>query len=139
MKRAIFGSAVTVIAVIAAVVGFANYIINSNTNYFAGLGKDPVVIGASVVAIAALAAWFFVGEAKASWKDILPIAAPACLIVAALTLVNSRINGIAAIMTFENNAQNMADLGSAITAIGALVCAAVLAAFAAFFDVKKDA
>lgn len=59
--------------------------------------------------------------------------------MAALTLVNSRINGVAAIMTFENNAQNMADLQSAIIAIAALVIAAVLAAFTAFFDVKKEA
>ena len=42
-------------------------------------------------------------------------------------------------MTFENNAQNMADLQSAIVAIAALVAAAVLASFTAFFDVKKEA
>ena len=139
MKRAIFGSIMTVITIVAAVVGLVNYITNSNTTYFAGLGKDPVVIGCTVIGIAALALWLVLGEPNASWKDILPIAAPACLIVAALTLVNSRINGVAAIMTFENNAQNMADLQSAIIAIAALVAAAVLAAFTAFFDVKKEA
>ena len=139
MKRAIFGSIMTVITIVAAVVGLVNYITNSNTTYFAGLGKDPVVIGCTVLGIAALARWLVLGEPKAAWKDILPVAAPACLIVAALTLVNSRINGVAAIMTFENNAQNMADLQSAIIAIAALVAAAVLAAFTAFFDVKKEA
>ena len=139
MKRAIFGSIMTVITIVAAVVGLVNYITNSNTTSFAGLGKDPVVIGCTVLGIAALALWLVLGEPKASWKDILPVAAPACLIVAALTLVNSRINGVAAIMTFENNAQNMADLQSAIIAIAALVAAAVLAAFTAFFDVKKEA
>lgn len=139
MKRAIFGSIMTVITIVAAVIGLVNYITNSNTTYFAGLGKDPVVIGCTVIGIAALALWLVLGEPKASWKDILPVAAPACLIVAALTLVNSRINGVAAIMTFENNAQNMADLQSAIIAIAALVAAAVLAAFTAFFDVKKEA
>lgn len=139
MKRAIFGSIASVVTIVAAVVGLANYIMNTNTTYFAGLGKDPVVIGGAVLGIAALVLWFVLGEAKASWKDIFPVAAPACLIVAALTLVNSRINGVAAIMTFENNAQNMADLQSAIIAIAALVIAAVLAAFTAFFDVKKEA
>lgn len=139
MKRAIFGSIMTVITIVAAVVGLVNYITNSNTTYFAGLGKDPVVIGCTVIGIAALALWLVLGEPKASWKDILPVAAPVCLIVAALTLVNSRINGVAAIMTFENNAQNMADLQSAIVAIAALVAAAVLAALTAFFDVKKEA
>lgn len=139
MKRALFGSIMTVITIVAAVIGLINYITNANTTYFSGLGKDPVVIGCAVLAIAALALWLVLGEPKASWKDILPVIAPACLIVAALTLVNSRINGIAAIMTFENNAQNMADLSSALTAIAALVAAAVLAAFTAFFDVKKEA
>ena len=139
MKRALFGSIMTVITIVAAVVGLINYITNSNTNYFAGLGKDPVVIGCAVVAIAALALWLVLGNPKTAWTDILPVAAPALLIVAALTLVNSRINGVAAIMTFENNAQNMADLQSAIVAIAALVAAAVLAALNAFFDVKKEA
>jgi hypothetical protein len=46
-------------------------------------------------------------------------------------------NGIAAIMTFENNAANMADLQSALVAIGALAAAALLACLAAFFSVKK--
>ena len=139
MKRAIFGSTMTVITIAAAVAGLVNYITNSNTTYFAWLGKDPVVIGCTAAGIAALVLWLVLGEARASWKDILPVAAPACLIVAALTLVNSRINGVAAIMTFENNAQNMADLQSAIVAIAALVAAAVLAALTAFFDVKKEA
>ena len=139
MKRALFGSIKTVITIVAAVVGLINYITNSNTNYFAGLGKDPVVIGCAVLAIAALALWLVLGNPKITWTDILPVAAPALLIVAALTLVNSRINGVAAIMTFENNAQNMADLQSAIVAIAALVVAAVLAALNAFFDVKKEA
>ena len=139
MKRALFGSILTVITIVAAVVGLINYITNSNTNYFAGLGKDPVVIGCAVLAIAALALWLVLGNPKITWTDILPVAAPALLIVAALTLVNSRINGIAAIMTFENNAQNMADLQSGLVAIAALVAAAVLAALNAFFDVKKEA
>ena len=139
MKRALFGSCVTVITIAAAVFGLVFYITNAGTNYFAGLGKDPVVIGGAVLGICALALWLVLGEPKASWKDIFPVAAPVCLIVAALTLVNSRINGIAAIMTFENNAQNMADLQSAIYAIAGLAAAAVLAAFAAFFDVKKEA
>ena len=139
MKRALFGSIMSVITIVAAVVGLINYITNSNTTYFAGLGKDPGVIGCAAAAIAALALWLVLGNPKAAWTDILPVAAPALLIVAALTLVNSRINGVAAIMTFENNAQNMADLQSAIVAIAALVAAAVLAALNAFFDVKKEA
>ena len=138
MKRG-FGSICTVITAIVGIVGLAAYLTNAGTNYFAGLGRDMTVIGCAIVGIAALVLWLFLGEARPSWKDILPVIAPAAFIVSALTLVNSRINGIAAIMTFEANAQNQADLKSALVAIGALVMAAVLAAFTAFFDVKKEA
>ena len=137
MKRALFGTIVNLLAVVAAIYGLVKYFTNAGTNYFKNLGTNPLVIGAVVLAVAAILIWCFLGEEKTTWKDILPIAAPACLIVAALTLVNSRINGVAAIMTFENNAQNMADLQSAIIAIAALVIAA--ACLAAFFSVKKKA
>ena len=80
MKRALFGSIMTVITIVAAVIGLINYITNANTTYFSGLGKDPVVIGCAVLAIAALALWLVLGEPKASWKDILPVIAPACLL-----------------------------------------------------------
>lgn len=66
MKRAIFGSIASVVTIVAAVVGLANYIMNTNTTYFAGLGKDPIVIGGAVLGIAALVLWFMLGEAKAS-------------------------------------------------------------------------
>ena len=139
MKRALFGTIVNILAVIAAVFGLVQYFTNAGTNYFKNLGTNPAVIGAAAAAIAALLIWCFLGEEKTSWKDILPIAAPALLMFALLTLVNSRINGIAAIMTFENNAANMADLQSALYAIGGLAVAAVLACLASFFSVKKKA
>jgi len=139
MKRALFGTIVNALAVIAAVFGLIQYMTNAGTNYFKGLGTNPAVIGATVVAIAAIVVWCLLGEARMTWKDILPIAAPSLLMFALLTLVNSRINGIAAIMTFENNAANMADLQSALYAIGGLGVAAVLACLAAFFSVKKQA
>ena len=42
----------TVITIVAALVGLVNYIMNSNTTYFSGLGKDPIVIGGAVLGIA---------------------------------------------------------------------------------------
>lgn len=137
MKRALFGTIVNALAVIAACFGLVQYFTNAGTTYFKGLGTNPAVIAATVIAIAALVVWCLLGEARTTWKDILPIAAPALLMFALLTLLNSRINGIAAIMTFENNAANMADLQSALYALGGLGVAAVLACLAAFFSVKK--
>lgn len=138
MKKGL-GFFCSILTAVVALVGLVFYFINSNTNYFVGLGKDNIIIGGAVIGIALLCAWAFFGESTASWKDILPVLAPACLIVSALMLVNSRINGVAAIMTFENNAQNQADLKSAIVAIAALLIAALLATITAFFEVKKEA
>lgn len=137
MKRSIPGMVMNLLAAAAACFGLMQYFTNAGTTYFKGLGTNPAVIGAAAAAIAALLVWTLIGGAKPSWKDILPIAAPALLMFALLTLVNSRVNGIAAIMTFENNAANMADLQSALVAIGALAAAALLACLAAFFSVKK--
>lgn len=139
MKRALFGTIVNLLAVFAAIYGLVKYFTNAGTNYFKNLGKNPLVIGAVVLAVAAILIWCFLGEEKTTWKDILPIAAPALLMFALLTLANSRINGIAAIMTFENNAANMADLQSALDALASLAFAAVFACLASFFNVKKKA
>lgn len=137
MKRAIFGTIVNILAAAAGVVGIVYYIINANTTYFSGLGINPVVIGCVAAGIVAVLFWCFAGEPKKTWKDILPIIAPALFICGMLTLVNSRVNGIAAIMTFENNAQNMAYLQSCFVALGAMAAAAVLSCIAAFCNVKK--
>lgn len=137
MKRSI-GTIFTLITVVVAVVGLVSYITNTNTNYFGGLGKDSMIIGCFVIAIIALIAWCVLGEDKASWKDILVFIAPVLMIVGFMTLLNSRINGIAAITTFEANEQNMADMQSAIIALIAMAAASFLGAFNAFFDVKKS-
>ena len=50
----------------------------------------------------------------------------------------TRINGIAAIMTFENNAQNMADMQSAIRGMVVLAIAVAVSWLAAFFDVTSE-
>ena len=60
------------------------------------------------------------------------------LTVALANFVAARVNGIAAIMTFTNNAQNMKDLSSAVVAIAALAIAMILNMIAAFFAVTKD-
>ncbi|MCR5100871.1 MAG: hypothetical protein K6B41_05875 [Butyrivibrio sp.] len=136
-KKITAGMITSCIALILSIVGFVAYIINSNTAYFSNLGKNPTVILALLIAIVALAAWVFIGKESPAWTDILPVIAPACLFVAGITLLNTRINGMAAIMTFTNNAQNMSDMSSAIVAIVAIVIAAIIGIVSAFFDVKK--
>ncbi|MBR2766024.1 MAG: hypothetical protein IKE03_08605 [Blautia sp.] len=137
MKKG-FGIFTTILTLAATIVGLVYYYINTGTNSFASLGRDPVIFGCLAGAIAVLLLWLLFGSSKRHILDILPVAAPVLTIYAGLTLVNSRINGIASIMTFTNNAQSMADLRSAIIAIAAIVIAAVLGMFSAFFEVRKE-
>ncbi len=133
------GMITSCITLVLAIVGFVAYIINSNTAYFSNLGKNPVVIVSLIIAIAALVAWMTLGKETPSFADIFPVIAPACLFVGGITLLNTRINGMAAIMTFTNNAQNMSDMSSAIVAIAAIIIAAIVGIVSAFFDTKKAA
>ena len=129
-----------ILSAAAAVVGAVAYFMNCRTNYFINLGVDPVVMGCIIVAI--LVQCLYVGitarQGHALWSDALPVISPVLLIVATITLAGSRISGIASIMTFENNAQNMADLTSAIVGIAACLIAAVIGIAASFFDTVKE-
>ena len=131
------GFVTAIITAVLAAAGLFMYCQNAGTAFFSNLGKEPVVIGCCAGAIAALLLWMLLGKQAPSWTDLLAVCAPVLLIVSFAVLVNSRINGIASIMTFTNNAQNMADLRSAIIAIALLAAAAVFAVINAFLDVRK--
>lgn len=133
------GMITTCITLILGIVGFVAYLINSGTAYFANLGKNPVVICTTVLAIAALAVWLIIGKESPAWTDILPVLAPALFIIGGITLLNTRINGIAAIMTFTNNAQTMSDLSSAVVAIIAIIASGICGVVNAFLEVRKEA
>lgn len=133
------GFFMTIISAAAAVVGAVAYFVNCRTNYFVNLGLNPVVMGCAVAAILCQVVYLVVTRnGHALWSDILAVAAPALLMVAAITLVGARVTGIAAIMTFENNAQNMADLSSAIVGIAGCLIGSVAGIAASFFDTVKE-
>ncbi len=138
MKKQGAGFYLTAITAIASVVGFAFYMINCGTNYFKSLGTSPMIIGCTLVAIAAQVVYLLLAQNDSIAADVLPVLSGVTLVVALTSFVSSRVNGIAAIMTFTNNAQNMADLSSAIVAIAALAIAMILNMVAAFFAVRKD-
>lgn len=133
------GFFMTIISAAAAVVGAAAYFMNCQTNYFINLGVDPVVMGCAVAAIVLQVVYIVVTQKGSQpWTDALAVLPPVLLIIATITLAGSRISGIASIMTFENNAQNMADLTSAIVGIAACLVAAVTGIAASFFDTVKE-
>lgn len=138
MKKSI-GFFMTVLSAAAAAVGAVAYFMNCKTNYFINLGVNPVVMGCVVCAIVLQVVYIVVTQkGHQLWNDVLAVIPPVLLIVATINLVSARVNGIAAIMTFENNAQNMADLTSAIVGIAACLIAAVVGIAASFFDTVKE-
>ena len=84
---------------------------------------------------------YIIGYERAGSKiylDLLPVIAGVLLTAALVLFISSRVAGIASIMTFENNAQTMADMKSAV--IGMLFCllAIVFNIIASFFRVLKE-
>lgn len=138
MKKSI-GLFLTILSAIAGIVGVAFYMVNCNTNYFGNLGVNTTVVACGIAAIVIQILYILLtGKGYKAWHDILAVLPPVLMIVAAVTLVSTRINGIAAVMTFENNAQNMADLTSAIVGIAGCVVAALVGILASFFDTVKE-
>ena len=138
MKKSI-GFFMTILSAAAAVVGAVAYFMNCQTNYFINLGVNPVVMGCVVAAIVLQIVYIAVTQkGRQMWTDALAVLPPVLMIVATVTLAGTRINGIAAIMTFENNAQNMADLSSAIVGIAACLIAVIIGVAASFFGTVKE-
>lgn len=140
IKKQSVGFYFAVVTVIFAVAGLAMYLKNSSTDYFSNLGKDPVILGCLIAAIIAELVLIVAAQSGVKmWMDILPVAVSMLLMLGTIWFVSSRVNGIASIMTFENNANTMADLSSAITGIVLCLIAGVVSIIASFFDIVKEA
>lgn len=138
LKKQGAGTYLTALAAIASVVGFAFYMVNCGTNYFKSQGTNPIIIVCALVAIAAQVLYLVLGQKDILAADVLPVVSGVTVTVALAYFIQARVNGIAAIMTFTNNAQNMKDLSSAIVGMVALAIAMILNMIASFFAVRKD-
>ena len=136
-KKLSSGAVVACIAAVLALVGLIAYLINTKTNYYAKMGVDAsVVICLCAAAVLSIIRLFF---GKPGWADILPVAATVLATAGFMFLVNARVNNLAAVFTFENNAANMADTTSCIVAIAASLLAVILMVVSAFSDTVKEA
>ena len=133
------GLVLSVITALVTVAGLVLYM-NCKTNYFINSGVNNAVVAclaaAAILEIVMIAASMKMGAKPV--LDILPVACGVLTAYALIQFISSRIAAIGSIMTFENNAQNMADLKGAI--IGMIVCAAALICtiISSFFKVVKD-
>ena len=125
------GFILSLLTAIAGVVGLVFCMVNANTDSFRAVGTSPVVIACAVIAIVALVLRVLLDGKQA-------IAADVMLVIAAAQFISPRVNTIASIMTFTNNAQTMADLSSAIYGTAALLIAVVLNIIAAFTNVNEQ-
>lgn len=138
MKQNGIGFYTTGLSFVAGVVALVFYMINAKTDYFANLGVSPVVVGCTVVAVVAqLVLLVLSKQEQPIWMDLAAVAAPVLLMVAFIDLTGSRVNGIASIMTFENNAQTMSDLTSAIVSMAALLIACLIGIVSSYFNIRK--
>ena len=134
------GLILSVITALVTVLGLVLYMINCKTNYFINSGVNNAVVACLAVA-AILEIVMIVASVKMGAKPVLDIIPVVCGVLTAYALIQflgSRIAAIGSIMTFENNAQNMADLKGAI--IGMIVCAVAMICtiISSFFKVVKD-
>jgi hypothetical protein len=140
IKKQGIGFYLTILTIILAAVGLMFYLINCNTAYFSNVGMDRGIVLGVVVALI-LQAVFIIGSESVGSKyylDIFPVVSSMLLGFAFIVFVNIRVASIATIMTFENNAQTMADLSSALIGMGCLLMAWIIGMVASFFTVVKE-
>ena len=125
-----------VITLVLSVAAIVAYFVNSKTAYFARYGTNTVVIACMIAAAVALVLYLLLNKTPVV-GDLLAIAPPVLTVVALMSYVNDRVAGIASIMTFENNAANMADVTSAIVAIACMVLAMIVGIVSSFKAATK--
>ena len=134
------GLVLSVITAIVTVLGLVLYMMNCKTNYFINSGVNNAVVACLAVA-AILEIVMIVASVKMGAKPVLDIIPVACGVLTAYALIQflgSRIAAIGSIMTFENNAQNMADLKCAIIGMIVFAVAMICTIISSFFKVVKD-
>lgn len=140
LKKQSAGFYLSVLSILLVVVGTVLYFGNCKTAYFANLGVNKIVAVCFIVAIICEIV-FVVGNELMGSKmifDIFPVLTAVLLVVGTITFVSTRVNGIAAIMTFSNNESTMADLNNTIVAIAFCAIAILFSIVTSFFKVVKE-
>lgn len=137
MKKAA-GFWAVAIALVLGIVGLICYTVNCNTDYF-HCDLDTTMVACSVGALVLAAAILVFGTKKEGIvTDICFVGAAVLLIVALGMFGVARINKIAAVMTYENNAKNMADFTSCAIGLGCYAVAALSAIVGSFLKTSKQ-
>lgn len=145
LKNLSLGFYIGVLAIIAEIVGLIFYFINQGTVTFGNLPLNQVTVVGGVIALALQVFILGAGQFKASngavLRTILDIAYVAVIVLivwGATVFFADRINLFSSVITFNRNAQSLADMNSALYGIGAMFCAAVLEIVSSFMRVSKN-
>ncbi len=141
LKKQSAGFYLSLCTAIIGCIGTLLYFGNTKTAYFTNLGVNQTVAVTLILAVVAELVYIVLNELKGRTmiSDLCPIVAAVMFVIGTITFVSTRVNGIAAIMTFTNNANTMADLKNTIVAIAFCAVAMLLAIVASFFKVVKEA
>ena len=123
IKKQAAGFYLMLLALILGTAGIVFYVINCNTAYFFKLGISWGVVGCLVAGVV---------------LEILPILAGVLLMAGFVFFVRLRVNSIATILSFERNAQTMADLSSAIIGMGCTLAAVIMTIISSFFRTVRE-
>ena len=138
-KKFSAGGVVACIAAVFTAAGLIAYLVNAGTNYYAKSGVDSTVVLCLALAAVFSLIRLFVGQTgKPMWADFLPICASVLAMAGFMFLLNARVNSLAAVFTFENNAANMADTTSCLVALAASLLGVVVTIISAFSDTAKE-
>lgn len=139
-KKMGIGAILTIITAIVTAAGLILYMQNCKTNYFANMGVNNTIVLclAAAAVLEVLMVVLSVMQGAKPYLDVIPVVSGALTAVATIQFIGSRIAGAASIMTFEANAENMADLKSAIIAMAVCAAALICVMFTSFFKVVKE-
>ncbi len=139
MKNKSAGFYMMILTAVLAVIGVVFYLINCNTSYFSNLGVNTGLVACMVIAVILELVYVFGYKAPVSRVlDLIPVVCGVLMMVAFVLFISVRANSIASILTFENNAQTMSDLMSAIVGMVFCLLAVIFNIVASFFKVVKD-
>ena len=139
MKNKSAGFYMMILTAVLAVIGVVFYLINCNTSYFSNLGVNTGLVACMVIAVILELVYVFGYKAPVSRVlDLIPVVCGVLMMVAFVLFISVRANSIASILTFENNAQTMSDLMSAIVGMVFCLLAVTFNIVASFFKVVKD-
>ncbi len=141
MKKQSVGFYLGILTVIISAIAAGLYMGNCNTSYFKSLGVNSTVTLCLVAGLICEAVFICGNEIKGDLMvlDLFAVASAVFLAVGTVTFVSTRVNGLAAIMTFNNNASTMADFKNTIVAFAFCAAAILLSIVTSFFKVVNEA